>query len=188
MSTSSASSVPTPLTDVPGYTTGTWTIDPVHSEVAFSVRHLGIAKVRGRFDSFEGQIVLAGNPLESSVTATVRTGSVSTGNAQRDEHVHGADFLDTRAFPEMTFASTGVRATDDGFLVDGNLTLRGVTRPVTLALEVNGFGTGFDGRPAAGFSATAEINRSDFGVTAGPAGGVVGEKITISLEVEANRQ
>ncbi|KNB49098.1 YceI family protein [Streptomyces caatingaensis] len=188
MSASSTPSVSDLLAAVPGYTSGTWAVDPAHSEVSFSVRHLGIAKVRGRFDSFEGRIVLAENPLESSVTATVRTDSVSTGNGQRDEHIHGADFLDTRTFPEMTFVSTGVRAGDDGFLVDGDLTLRGVTRPVTLALEVNGFGTGFDGKPAAGFSATAEINRSDFGVTAGPAGGVVGEKVTISLEVEANRQ
>jgi polyisoprenoid-binding protein YceI len=173
---------------LPGYTTGTWDIDPAHSEVSFSVKHLGIAKVRGRFDTFEGRITTADNPLDSSVTATIRTASISTGNAQRDEHVRGEDFLHTEAFPEMTFTSTGVRTTGDGLLVDGELTLRGVTRPVTLTVEPNGFGTGFDGKPAVGLSATTKISRADFGVTAGPAGAVVGDVITITIEVEANRR
>lgn len=172
---------------LPGYSAGTWVIDADHSEVAFTVKHLGIAKVRGRFDSFEGRIVTSENPLASLVTATIRTDSVSTGNAQRDDHVRGEDFLHTSAFPTMTFVSTGVRATGDGFLVDGELTLRGVTRPATLTLELNGFGTGFDGKPAAGFSAATEIRRSDFGVSAGPADAVVGDVIKISLDVEANQ-
>ncbi|MGW6056061.1 YceI family protein [Streptomyces sp. NPDC055189] len=173
---------------LPGYSAGVWIIDATHSEVSFSVKHLGIAKVRGRFDSFEGRIVTGEDPGESSVVATIHTGSVSTGSAQRDDHVRAEDFLHVEAFPDMTFSSTGVRAAKDAFLVDGDLTLRGVTRPVTLALELNGFGNGFDGKPAVGFSATTEIRRSDFGVSAGPAGAVVGDVITISLEVEANQQ
>ncbi|NGO70828.1 YceI family protein [Streptomyces boncukensis] len=173
---------------LPGYTTGTWTIDPVHSEISFTVKHLGIAKVRGRFDAVEGQIVTAENPLESTVSATVHTPSVSTGNDQRDGHVRAEDFLHTEQHPEMTFRSTGVRAASgDRFSVDGELTLRGVTRPVTLDVELNGFGTGMDGKPAIGLSASTEINRSDFGVTAGPAGAVVGEAVRITLEIEANQ-
>ncbi|GAA2063672.1 YceI family protein [Streptomyces albiaxialis] len=173
---------------IPGYTTGTWAIDPIHSEVAFSVKHLGIAKVRGRFDEFEGQIVTAEDPLDSTVTATIRTASVSTGNEQRDEHVRTADFLNVEEAPEMTFRSTGLRANGSaGFQVDGELTLRGVTRPVTLDLELNGFGQGMEGKPALGLSASTEISRSDFGVTAGPASAVVGDTIKITLDVEANQ-
>ncbi|MFI7277815.1 YceI family protein [Streptomyces sp. NPDC049879] len=172
---------------LPGYTTGTWTIDPVHSEVSFTVRHLGIAKVRGRFDTFEGTLTTTEAPEASSVTATIDTSSVSTGNAQRDEHVRGEDFLHVAAHPAMTFTSTGVRVEDGEGFIDGELTLRGVTRPVTLAVELNGFGTGMDGKPAVGFSATTEISRGDFGVTGGAAGAAVSDKIKITLDVEANQ-
>lgn len=178
----------TPAASLPGYTSGTWVIDPIHSEVAFSVKHLGIAKVRGRFDEFEGQIVTAEDPLDSSVNATIRTGSVSTGNEQRDQHVRTADFLNTEESPEMTFRSTGIRANGSaGFQLDGELTLRGVTRPVSLDLELHGFGQGMEGKPALGLSASTEISRSDFGVTAGPASSVVGDTIKITLDVEANQ-
>lgn len=172
-----------------GYSAGTWAIDATHSEVSFSVKHLGIAKVRGRFDSFEGRVVTGENPLDSSVTATIHTDSVSTGNAQRDEHVRAEDFLHAAVFPSMTFRSIAIRAADEGagFLVEGELTLRGVTRPVSLALELGSFGTGFEGKPAVGFSASTEIRRSQFGVSAGPAGAMVGDVIKISLEMEANR-
>lgn len=171
----------------PGYVAGTWNIDPLHSEVAFSVKHLGIAKVRGRFDTFSGQIVTAENPLESTVTATIDASSISTRSEQRDAHLRNDDFLKTDEFPELTFTSTGVRADGDAFLVDGELTLRGVTRPVTLALEVNGFGKGFEGTPIAAFSASTEINRTEFGVTGGAAGAMVSETITITLEAEATQ-
>ncbi|MCT2590166.1 YceI family protein [Streptomyces sp. N2-109] len=171
----------------PGYTAGTWNIDPIHSEVSFSVKHLGIAKVRGRFDSFEGQIVTGENPLDSSVTATIQASSVSTRSEQRDAHLRTAEFLHTEEFPEMKFTSTGVRANGDAFLVDGDLSLRGVTRPVTLALEVNGFGKGYQGGAMAGFSASTEISRTEFGITGGPAGSMIGETITITLEAEATQ-
>jgi polyisoprenoid-binding protein YceI len=178
----------TEVAKIDGYVAGTWVIDPVHSQVEFTVRHLGVAKVRGRFDAFEGQIVTAEDPLESSVTATIQTASVSTGNAQRDEHVHGDDFLAVESHPTMSFSSTGVRVDGDDFILDGELTLRGVTKPVSLALEVNGFGTGFEGKPLIGLSASTEINRSEFGVTAGAASVAVGEKVKITLEIEANKQ
>ncbi|GAA3855114.1 YceI family protein [Saccharothrix violaceirubra] len=177
------------LTDqIPGYIAGTWVIDPVHSDVSFVVRHLGVSKVRGHFSAFEGTIVTGADPLTSTVTATIETASVDTRNGQRDAHVRGDDFLDADNHPELTFVSTGVRAVDGGFLVDGDLTLRGVTKTVTLELEPNGFGDGMQGGKVAGFSASTEINRRDFGVTGGPAGAVVGDKITILLEIEATLQ
>ncbi|MEU0934614.1 YceI family protein [Embleya sp. NPDC005971] len=178
----------TSVETIPGYVAGAWTIDQVHSDVSFSVRHLGVAKVRGRFDDFAGSIVTAENPLESSVTATIETASVNSNNKMRDDHIRNEDFLDTDTFPQLTFVSTGIRAESSVvYLVDGDLTLRGVTKQVTLELELNGFGTGFDGSPVAGFTATTEISRGDFGVTGGPAGAAVGDKITIVLEIEAKQ-
>lgn len=180
----------TQSTDViDGYVAGTWTIDAVHSDVSFYVRHLGVSKVRGHFAAFEGTIVTAENPLESSVEAVIRTESVSTNNSMRDDHVRSADFLDVETYPEMTFRSTGIRPkTSELFEVDGELTLHGVTRPVVLQLELNGFGTHFEGHPIAGFSASTEISRTDFGVTGGAAGAAVSDKIRIALEIEAAQQ
>ncbi|CAL9522899.1 Protein YceI [Actinosynnema sp. ALI-1.44] len=175
----------TQTVQIPGYIAGTWAIDPVHSDVSFVVRHLGISKVRGHFDTFEGQIVTAENPLESSVTAKIETASINTKNEARDAHVRNEDFLDVEKYPELTFTSTGVRANGEGFIVDGELTLRGVTKTVELELELNGFGDGFEGAKVAGFSASTEISRKDFGVTGGAAGAAVGDKITILLEIEA---
>ena len=140
--------------EIPGYVAGTWTIDPVHSEVSFVVRHMMVSKVRGRFDKFEGTIVTAPDPLQSSVTATVDLSSVNTGEPNRDNHIRSADFFEVESHPTMTFRSTGVRPDGDNFLLDGDLTIRGTTRPVTLKLEVNGFGPDAYGGTRAGFSAT----------------------------------
>ncbi|WP_328914094.1 MULTISPECIES: YceI family protein [unclassified Streptomyces] len=171
---------------IPGYVAGTWKIDAVHSDVSFYVRHLGVSKVRGHFTAFEGTIVTAENPLESSVNAVIQTASVSTNNEGRDAHVRNPDFLDVENFPELTFSSTTIRPeTSEVFQVDGELSLHGVTKTVTLKLELNGFGKGFDGNAVAGFSAATEISRSDFGITGGAAGAAVGDKIRIALEVEA---
>ncbi|MCK9929747.1 YceI family protein [Frankia sp. Mgl5] len=178
----------TQLTGIPGYVVGTWTIDPAHSSISFVIRHLGVSKVRGRFDDFSGSVVTAAHPLGSSVTATIRTASLNTANDQRDEQVRGADFLNVEVFPEMTFTSTGTQLDGDAYLVDGELSLRGVTRPVVLRLEVNGFGAGFGGTQVAGFSASTEISRADFGVTGGPSGAVLGDKVKIELEIEAVSQ
>ena len=173
---------------IPGYVTGTWSIDPVHSEVSFVVRHMMVSKVRGRFDKFEGTVTTAPDPLQSSVTATIDLSSVNTGEPNRDNHTRSADFFEVESHPTMTFQSTGVRPDGDNFLLDGNLTIHGNTRPVTLKLEVNGFGPDAYGGTRAGFSASGEINRSDFGVSYNgpiPGGGVaVSEKVTITLEVE----
>jgi len=176
-------------TGIPGYVAGTWAIDPVHSEVGFSVRHMMVSKVRGKFGTFEGTITTTEDPLESSVTATVDLASISTGNDQRDGHLRSSDFFDTETHPQMTFQSTGIRAEDSTHLLDGELTIRSITRPVTLALEFNGIGPDAYGGTRAGFSATGEINRKDFGVNWNAAieggGAVVSDKVALSLEIEA---
>jgi polyisoprenoid-binding protein YceI len=176
-------------TQIPGYVAGTWTIDASHSDVAFVVRHLMVSKVRGHFAEFSGKVVTAENPLDSSVEATVDLQSIDTGNEQRDGHIRSADFFDVDANRTMTFRSTGVRADGGDFLLDGELTLRGVTRPVTLRLEINGFGPDAWGGTRAGFSATGEINRRDFGVNWNAAveggGVVVSDKVQLALEIEA---
>lgn len=179
----------TPATTLPGYQAGTWTIDAVHSDVSFTVRHMMVSKVRGTFRDFSGQIVTGADPFTSSVTAEIALDSIDTGNSQRDNHVRSADFFDVASFPTMSYRSTAVTATDDGFEVGGELTLKGVTRSVPLSLELNGFTADPYGGTRAGFSATAQINRRDFGVDISMpmdgGGVVVGDKVTISLEIEA---
>lgn len=174
---------------IPGYVAGTWTIDPVHSEIGFNVRHMMVAKVRGRFRTFSGEIVTAENPLDSSVTAEIDLASIDTGAEQRDNHIRSADFFEVETHPTMTFRSTGVRADGDDYVLDGDLTLKGVTKQVPFALELNGFGPDAYGGTRAGFTATAEINRRDFGVNfSAPmetGGAVVADKINIHLEIEA---
>ena len=174
---------------IPGYVTGTWTIDPVHSEVGFTVRHLMVSKVRGKFTAFSGELVTAANPTDSSVTATIELGSLDTGNPDRDAHVRSGDFFDAENNPTMTFRSTAIRPDGDDFVVDGDLTLKGVTKSVPLKLELGGFGSDAWGGTRAGFTATTEINRQDFGVNFNAAletgGVVVSDKVTITLEIEA---
>ena len=174
---------------VPGYRVGTWNIDPDHSDVSFTVRHMMVSKVRGNFREFAGQIVTAEDPDESSVTAQVNLASIDTNNAQRDEHIRSADFFDVASYPTMDFRSTGVRAHGDRWVVSGELTLHGVTRPVDLDVEVNGFSPDAFGGYRAGFSATTQISRSDFGIDiAMPMDGggvVVSDKVTVALEIQA---
>jgi polyisoprenoid-binding protein YceI len=177
------------LIEIPGYVTGTWTIDPAHSDVGFVIRHLMISNIKGHFTTFEGQIVTAEDPLTSQVTATIDMTSIDTANAARDEHLRTADFFEVEKYPTMSYRSTGIRQTDDGWAIDGELALHGVTRQVPLAVEVNGFGPDPWGGQRAGFSATAQINRRDFGISniiPMDGGGVaVGDKVSISLEIEA---
>src|SRR5215469_1256876 len=178
------------MTEIPGYVAGKWDIDPVHSEVSFTVRHMMVSKVRGRFDKFEGTIVTGEKPLESTVTASVDLASINTGQEQRDEHIRSADFFEVETFPTMTFTSTGVRAEGDHFLLDGDLSLKGVTKSVTFKLEVSGVGPDAYGGTRIGFSATTEINRLDYGVSFNgpipgvPGGVAVSEKVAINLEIE----
>ena len=176
--------------EIPGYVAGTWAIDPVHSEVSFVVQHMMVSKVRGRFDKFEGTIVTAEDPLASSVTASVDLSSINTGQEQRDAHIRSADFFEVEKYPEMIFVSTGIKQGEEGFILEGDLTLKGVTKPVAFDLEVNGFGPDAFGGIRAGFSASTEINRHDYGVDFNgpipgvPGGVAVSEKVTINLEIE----
>jgi len=176
--------------EIPGYIAGTWEIDPVHSHLGFVARHLMVSKVRGNFTSLQGEIVTADNPLESLATATVDTTSFSTGNDQRDADVKGENFLDVAQYPTMTYQSTGLRYEGGDLLADGDLTIKGVTKPVTLTVEVNGFGPDPYGGTRLGVSASGEINRNEYGITANmvlPTGGVmVSEKIQLIIEVEAS--
>ncbi|MCW2859485.1 MAG: YceI [Actinoallomurus sp.] len=185
------------LVEIPGYVAGTWDIDPVHSDIGFVVRHLMVSKVRGHFTKFEGRIVTAADPMESTVTATIDLASIDTSNQQRDDHIRSADFFEVEKYPTMTYHSSGIRRDGDDLVLDGELTLKGVTRPVPLKLEVNGFGPdAFGGDPGviarAGFTATGEIDRTDFGISFNgpvPGGGVVlAERVQIVLEIEAARQ
>jgi len=168
---------------------GTWTIDPVHSEVGFSVRHMMVSKVRGRFTKFSGELVTSDDVLGSAVTAEIDLSSIDTGAEQRDAHLRSPDFFDTDNHPLMTYKSTGIRADGDGYVLDGELTLKGITKSVSLTLEVNGFGPDAYGGTRAGFTASGEINRQDFGVTWNAAmetgGVVVADKVAIHLEIEA---
>jgi polyisoprenoid-binding protein YceI len=177
------------LTGIPGYVAGAWSIDPVHSEVGFTARHMMVSKVRGKFRTFSGQLVTGDDPLASSVTAEIDLSSIDTGHEQRDAHIQSADFFEVETYPTMTYRSTGVRRDGDGYVLDGKLTLKGVTRDVPLALELNGFGPDPYGGTRAGFSAKGEINRRDFGVNftavMETGGAVVSDKITILLEIEA---
>ena len=174
---------------IAGYVTGTWTIDPLHSEVGFSVRHMMVSKVRGKFTKFSGELVTGENPLASSVAAEIDLASIDTGAEQRDGHLRSPDFFDTENHPVMSYRSTGIRAKGDGYVVDGELTLKGVTKNVPLTLELNGFGPDPYGGTRAGFTAIGEINRQDFGVTWNAAmehgGVVVSDKVNILLEIEA---
>jgi len=175
--------------EIPGYIAGTWNIDPVHSHIGFVARHLMVSKVRGNFTKFEGQIVTAADPLQSTATATIDTTSFDTSNEQRNSDVKGENFLDVANHPTMTYRSTGIRREGDEYIADGDLTIRGITHPVALTVEVNGFGPDPYGGTRAGFSATGEINRNDYGITANmvlPTGGVmVSEKIQLTIEIEA---
>jgi polyisoprenoid-binding protein YceI len=179
----------TTAVEIPGYVAGTYTIDPGHSDVAFTVRHLMVSKVRGHFTRFQGELALAPDPLASSVTATIELASIDTNNPQRDDDLRSANFFETDTYPTMTFRSTGIRHSEDGFDVNGELTLHGVTRPVTLALDVNGLTRDPYGGTRAGFSATTELDRGNFGISTNipmDGGGVViGDRIQVFLEIEA---
>jgi len=174
----------TTATRIPGYIAGTWDIDASHSTVGFSVRHMMVSKVRGSFQKFSGEIVTGENLEDSKVTATVDETSITTGTEQRDNHIRSADFFEVEQYPTWEFRSTAVREDK----LEGELTIKGVTRPVTFDLEFTGFGPDAWGGTRAGFEATTTINRNDFGVDIKMplegGGVVVGEKVTVTLEIE----
>jgi polyisoprenoid-binding protein YceI len=171
----------------PQYIVGTWRLDPAHSEVAFTVKHLAISKVRGRFENFDVTIVTAENPAESTIEATIDVGSVNTGQEARDNHLRTSDFFLVEEHPHMIFTSTGIEIDGDDFTVTGDLKLRGVTQSVTLKGELGGITTDDYGRVKAAATASTKINRQDFGVSwnaALEAGGfTLGDDVTINLEL-----
>ena len=172
----------------------TWKIDPVHSHVEFSVRHLMISSVRGRFTDVKGTVVAAdGNPATAQVDVAIDVNTIDTREAQRDAHLKSADFFDTEKFPVLTFKST--RVTDvqgDKFKLVGDLTIHGVSREVTLDVTSEGRGKDPWGGERAGYSAATKIKRSDFGLTWNQvleAGGIaVGDEVKVSLDLELVKQ
>ena len=180
------------LPDIPNYAVGTWTVDTVHSYVGFTIKHMMVSKVRGRFTSFTAEFTTAPDPLQSTVTATIDASSIDTHNEMRDNHIRSADFFAADDHPSITFSSTGIRYEDGEFLIDGELAIRGVAKPVTLTLDGPAFGPGPQGGTKSGFSASLEIDRHDFGVSYNgpiPGGGMaLGDRVQITLDIEADLQ
>jgi polyisoprenoid-binding protein YceI len=171
--------------------TGTWTLDPAHTRIGFVARHAMVTKVRGSFNEFEGTAVLDGaNPANSHAEVTIKAASIDTRNAQRDEHLRSNDFLAMQEHPEITFTSTGARQVDDTtFELTGDLTIRGVTKSVTIPFTFEGAAKDPFGNLRAGFEGSVAINRKDWGVAWNAAlegGGVlVSDRVTLEFEISA---
>jgi polyisoprenoid-binding protein YceI len=171
----------------------TWAIDAGHSNVEFAVRHLMISTVRGRFSDVTGTVQLdADDPANSTIDVTINVASIDTRQEQRDEHLRSADFFDAANFPVLTFKSTRIHRDGDGFQVNGDLTIRGVTRPVTLRVTEEGRTRDPWGGERIGYAAATKINRRDFGLTWNQvleAGGfAVGDEVKIGVDVELVKQ
>lgn len=172
----------------------TWTIDPVHSNVEFAVKHMMVSTVKGHFRSFSGTIDIdEANPEDSSVTASIETASVDTGEAQRDAHLRSADFFDVERFPQMTFRSTRVERVDDThWKVVGELTIRDVTKDVVLDTEYEGQIKDAFGKQRAAFTAETVLNRHEFGLNWNglieTGGVIVGDKVRVTLNIAAVRE
>jgi polyisoprenoid-binding protein YceI len=175
-------------TEIPGYLAGTWAVDTAHTDVSFVVRHMMVSKVRGRFTRFEGQLVTAEDPLESTVTATIELDSLDTNEPNRDAHIRSADFFDVEKYPTMSYRSTRIRRDGNGFVMHGELDLHGVTREVPLELEFNGVATDPQGGTRSGFSATGQISRKDFGIDIDMPPGVsavaLGDVVKVVLDLQ----
>jgi polyisoprenoid-binding protein YceI len=172
---------------------GRYAVDPSHTDVAFVAKHLMVTKVRGRFSDFDGTVEIADDPLASSVEVAVRTASIDSRSDDRDGHLRSADFLDVEQHPELRFRSTAVRhVRGPHFAIDGELTIKGVTRPVTLDMELEGLLRDPWGGERMAFSASTEIDREDWGLTWNVAletGGVlVSKKVRIEIEGQAVRR
>lgn len=172
---------------------GTWVLDTAHTDIAFVARHAMVTKVRGTFDEFEGSVVVdQENPAVSVAKAVIKTASVNTGNEDRDGHVRGDDFFSVEQFPEMTFESTSFDIQGNSGTVTGDLTLKGITKPVTLDVEIFGVEEDPFGNTRVGFEASTKINRKDFGVDfqapLGSGGVLVSEQITIQIDGSGIKQ
>ena len=170
-------------------TTGTWTLDPTHTEIGFTVRHL-MSKVRGKFDTFEGTLVTPEDLTASTVEVSVDLSSINTGTADRDAHLRSGDFFEVDAYPSMTFKSTGIKQeSDDEFVLSGDLTIKGVTKPIELEVEFLGEGSDPWGGTRVGIEAKGEISRKEFGIDFNiPLEGdklMIGDKIKLNIVAEA---
>ena len=177
------------MTTATAITTGTWALDPTHTEIGFTVRHI-MSKVRGKFETFEGTLVTADDVTNSRVDVSVDLNSINTGTVDRDNHLRSSDFFEVENHPTMTFASTGVVEKAPGELVvQGDLTIKGVTKPLELAVEVLGEGGDPWGGTRVGVEATGLISRKEFGIDFNiPLEGdkvMIGDKITIAITAEA---
>lgn len=172
----------------PNLTPGTWTLDPAHTLVGFSVRHAGISKVRGRFAGVEGALTVGETVEESALTVAIQTATVDTRNDGRDDHLRSGDFFQSEEFPVMTFKSLSASGSGENWVMVGELTIKDVTREIELEVEYNGVATDPFGAHRAGFSAETTISRKDWGLTWNAAmetGGVlVSDKIKLELEAE----
>jgi len=175
-----------------GLTPGIWALDMSHSDIGFTVRHAGISKVRGRFSDASATAHVRDSLQDSSLHATVKTVSFESGEPNRDAHVRGADFFDVENFPEMTFRATGVEGDGEDYTLTGDLTIRGITKPVELEVEFTGVAVDPFGATRAGFSAETEISRKEFGLTWNAAletgGFLVSDKVKINLEAALVKQ
>jgi len=170
--------------------TSTWASDPNHSEADFSVSHMSISNVHGRFGHITATIVYnEADVTKSTVTATIDVTGVDTGEEPRNNHLKTPDFFDTAKFATATFTSTSVAKSADGLTINGNLTLHGVTKPVVLAATgPRGPVDGMDHKPHAGFSATTTIKRTDFGIGSKFPAAVVGDEVKLNIELEVVKQ
>jgi len=180
-------------TTTPATLTGTYTVDPAHSRIGFVARHAMVTKVRGSFNEFEGSGYFdAEDPTRSNLRLTIKAASIDTRNADRDAHLRSNDFVDMEKYPEITFVSTAVeQVSAESYRVTGDLTIKGVTKPVTVDVEYTGAAVDPFGNQRVGIEGTTTINRKDWGVSwnaALEAGGVlVSEKVTLEFEVSAIR-
>jgi|SRR5215211_24675 len=173
--------------------TGTWRIDPAHSSVEFSVKHLGIATVRGKFNEFDGTLEIGDDLGSARAYGTVQTASVYTNEDQRDNHLRSEDFFHAEAHPELSFVSSAIRPVDEEtFEIEGELTMRGVTRPITLKAEVQGTESDPWGNERVGLEVTGQLGRGDWGMTFNQALGsgnvLVSDRVKLSLDISAVKQ
>ena len=177
---------------IPGHVAGTWKLDPMHSEVTFSVRHLAISKVKGSFEKFDVTVTTSDDPLNTTLEASIDVSSVNTRQEARDAHLRQSDFFAADEHPTIEFRSTGVRQDGDEWLIDGDLTMRGVTKQVTFRGEFGGVTTNGYGQTVAGAEFSTKINRHDFGVSwnaALEAGGfTLGDDVTVNIDAQVALQ
>lgn len=183
---------PTTLTKT-AIPTGTWQVDPAHSKVGFAVKHMGVATVRGEFNEFEGVLELGDDLSSARAQGTVRAASVDTNQAQRDEHLRSADFLEADRYPELRFESTAIEQVgEDTYRIAGELTMHGVTRDLELEAEVGGTEIGPQGEERLGLEITGRLSRQDyemrFNAALGSGNAVVSDKVKLILDIAAVKQ